>query len=184
MNYEEYMRSVLGYSVPTNANIYSNMYDKNYEMSGNYNYVMPNMQEMQQGQENIIDLSEFYPEIYKLLNPMVCKICDKNSQREMTKELLEQMTNEIYDNFEVEEKQERAPLKNGDVRNPNAKEPEISSETRHRNFLLRDLIKILLLNNFRRPVMPPPPPPMRPNYGYPPQMNNNFMPPPPRPRYY
>ena len=65
----------------------------------------------------------------------------------------------------------------------NAKEQEISSETRHRNFLLRDLIKILLLNNFRRPVVPPPPP-IRPNYGYPPQMNNNFMPPPPRPRYY
>ena len=88
------------------------------------------------------------------------------------------MTDEIYVNFEAEDTQTsnmRTPLKNGDVRNPNAKEPEVRQETRQRNFLLRDLIKILilreLLKNRRpnrppfppgRPPMPPPRPPMGP----------------------
>ena len=68
-------------------------------------------------------------------------------------------------NFEVEENSTsntRAPLKNGDVRNPNAKEPELRSDTRQRNFLLRDLIRILILREFGRPGMRPPFPPGRP----------------------
>lgn len=58
----------------------------------------------------------------------------------------------------------RPALKNGDVRNPNVKEPETRSETRQRNFLLRDLIKILILRELinNRPPNRPPMPPQRP----------------------
>ena len=61
----------------------------------------------------------------------------------------------------------RTVLKNGDVRNPNAKEPETRSDTRQRNFLLRDLIRILILRELGRPNRPgpnpmPPPRPPRP----------------------
>ena len=74
------------------------------------------------------------------------------------------MTDKIYNSLEETRSSQnlRTPLKNGDVRNPNAKEPEISNETRQRNFLLRDLIKILILRELGRPNRPPMRPPYQP----------------------
>lgn len=165
-NYEDYMRSVLGYSPYVQNN-----YTYTDEQEDVYNYsndVMPNIQHAE-------DLNEFYPEIYKMIYPMVCKACNINSNKELTKDLLNQMTDEIYINIEPEqETREQVPLKNGDVRNPNAKEPKPDKkETRQTNFLLRDLIKILLLREWGKPVRPPFPPNGRPPMG-----------PPPRPRYF
>lgn len=191
-NYEEYMRSVLGYS-PYVENDYTYT-DEQEDIYAYSNDVMPNAQ--------IQDVTPFYPEIYKIIYPMVCKVCNMNSSRELTKELLEQMINEIYSNVEPEQEADsstrnQAPLKNGDVRNPNAKEPVSPvKETRQTNFLLRDLIRILILREWGRPGRPPmrPPfpggrPPMgpggpgnmqppRPGPGRPP------MGPQPRPRYF
>lgn len=165
-NYEDYMRSVLGYQ---NDNIYANTYNPR----NDYYYDMPTMT-TNYTNINTEALNEFYPEIYKLIYPMVCKVCNQNMNREVTKELVDRMTDEIYINFEAEDRPTqnvRTPLKNGDVRNPNAKEPEVRHETRQGNFLLRDLIRILILRElaganrppFRpgRPPMPPRPP-MRP----------------------
>ena len=192
-NYEEYMRSVLGYSPYVDRNYtYTNAQEDMYN-----NYVnmpaTPNMQPTQ-------DLTEFYPEIYKIIYPMVCKACNMNSNREVTKDLLEQMTDEIYRNVEPEEQQTTlradVQLKNGDVINPNAKEPEQQTrETRQNNFLLRDLIRILLLREWGRPTRPPVRPPFPPGGGIPPMGPGAGMPPPnrpprppmgppPRPRYF
>lgn len=162
-NYEDYMRSVLGYQ---SGNIYANTYNPR----NDYYYDMPMMTQMPDYTINETDeFTELYPEIYKLLYPMVCKVCSQNRSREITKDLIDKMTDEIYVNFESEDTQGtnmRAPLKNGDVRNPNAKEPETRQDTRQRNFLLRDLIKILILKELwrheRRPNRPPFPPPVRP----------------------
>ena len=94
---------------------------------------------------------------------MICKICNQCGNSPISKELLESMVAEIYRNFEPEDQEEEKlpTLKNGDVRNPNAK-PEIRKETRQTNFLLRDLIKILLIRELlmrnRRPGMRPPRP--------------------------
>jgi len=157
-DYEDYLRSVLGYQ---GGNIYANTYGANNDY---YNYT-PNTN------DNDI-INNLYPEIYKLLNPMVCKMCRDNLNRRITKELLENMTEEIYLNFESDENNVRSsqPLKNGDVRNPNAKDQETRGNVRQGNFLLKDLIKILILNEFGRPgffggrppIIPPPPPPARP----------------------
>ena len=192
-NYEEYMRSVLGYSPYVERNYtYTNAQEDMYN-----NYVnmpaTPNMQPTQ-------DLTEFYPEIYKIIYPMVCKACNMNSNREVTKDLLEQMTDEIYRNVEPEEQQTTlradVQLKNGDVINPNAKEPEQQTrETRQNNFLLRDLIRILLLKEWGKPNRPPVRPPFPPSGGRPPMGPGPGMPPPnrpprppmgppPRPRYF
>ena len=154
-NYEEYMRSVLGYS-PI-GNIYTDTYDGR----NDYYYDMP---------DNILNrnLDMYYPEIYKIVYPMVCKICNQNMNREITEDMIDNMTDEIYRNVEdvgtelsVQANKMQTPLKNGDVRNPNAKEPEIR-ETRQRNFLLRDLIRILILRVLSRPNRPPYRPPVRP----------------------
>lgn len=162
-SYEDYMRSVLGYNT---GNIYANTYnpmnDYYYDMTTFYTNT------------NSEALNEFYPEIYKLLYPMVCKICNQNTHREITKDLIDRMTDEIYINFEAEERPPqnnmRTQLKNGDVRNPNVKEPEVRQTQGGRNFLLRDLIRILILRELGRPNRPqfpgrPPMPPTRPPMG-------------------
>ena len=86
---------------------------------------------------------------------------------EITKDLIDRMTDEIYMNFEAEERPTQnnmrtSSLKNGDVRNPNAKEPEVRQSPSGRNFLLRDLIRILILRELGRPNRPQFPPPGRP----------------------
>jgi len=87
-NYEEYMRNVLGY--PTEAS-------NTYEM---YNYgTMPYENPVYATIDNNGDLINLYPEIYKIINPMVCKICESNTKT-ITRELVDQMTEEIYLNIE------------------------------------------------------------------------------------
>ena len=169
-NYEEYMRSVLGYS-PYVENDYTYT-DEQEDIYAYSNDATPNAQ--------VQDISPFYPEIYKIIYPMVCKVCNVNSSRELTKDLLEQMINEIYSNVEPDQESDSStrnqpPLKNGDVRNPNAKEPCTSvKETRQTNFLLRDLIRILILREWGRPGRPP----MRPPFpgGRPPMGPGNMQP--------
>lgn len=100
------------------------------------------------------ELEALYPETYTIMRPMITKVCDNNMNRKITEEVLEGMTREIYENMEAEDKQvvtAKTILKNGDVKNPNVKEPEPKSEKRQRNPFLRDLIRILILQElFRR----------------------------------
>lgn len=167
MDYEEYMRNVLGYNQIPN-NIYTNVYDDFYyepQYQNSYNSISNINNEI---------IESMYPEIYRIVYPMVCKVCVQNSNREITKDLVDRMTEEVYSNIESEERgtipNTRNILKNGDVRNPNAKEPELRSETRQSNFILKDLIKILILRELLRQNRPnpnqiqprPPRPPMRP----------------------
>ena len=185
-NYEEYMRSVLGYSPYAEDNYTYAEQEDFVDNSGNQ--ITTNMQTQ--------DLNEFYPEIYKIVYPMVCKACNINLARELNNDLLEQMTDEIYRNVEPEDDMQtnlrtlkHPPLKNGDVINPNAKEPEIQErETRQTNYLLRDLIRILLLKEWGRPSRPPMRPPMGPggpgSMPPPPRPGRPPMGPPIRPRYY
>ena len=86
-DYEDYMRSVLGYS-NTNDNTYCN--NCNYSM--NYNDMDYNNY-----RNSVSNIEHMYPEIYKIINPMVCRMCDNNNQP-VTEYLIEQMTDEIYDN--------------------------------------------------------------------------------------
>lgn len=168
-NYEDYMRSVLGY--PSTANTYGDYY------------------EMPQETINIqAERDEWYPEIYRIVYPMVRKSCDDIGNNEITEQLIDKMTNDIYINLEVEEREEKVPkqeLRNGDVRNPRAKEPEIQTRQQQSNSSLRDLIRILLLREFfdrrrpQRPPMNPPRPPMPGNGARPP-----FQSRPPMPRNY
>ena len=183
-DYEDYMRNVLGYS---NAN--QNTYDNcncgmNYEsFVNNRTNLNPNIEQM-------------YPEIYKVINPMVCKMCDNNTQP-ISEYLIEQMTDDIYDNVvnrveiqnvinvnigtreisedEVSETSRTEKLSNK-LQSKNepkkiAEERETRSpQPRRRNTLLRDLIRILILNRLIRPNRPQRPPhrlPFRPGQGGP-----------------
>lgn len=105
-NYEDYMRAVLGYPIER-QNTYSN-YSNNYLQANNTNLATQYMQAensytiTNNKKYNENDFLNFYPEIYKIVNPMVCKICENNNEP-ITKELIQKMTDEVYNNLEETE---------------------------------------------------------------------------------
>lgn len=107
------------------------------------------------------DIEELYPEIYRIIYPMVCKICN-NPPARITEETIENMTNEIYINVEAQGMNQTTisvETRNIDPKSGNNKEIK-QEETRQQNFLLRDLIRILILRELlrrRRPGRPKPP---------------------------
>ena len=171
--YEEYIRSILGYPNTTNFN-QNQMYPNGYPVA------------MQTNTRN--DLEEFYPEIYKIIYPMVKKACEGN-MRASTREEIEQMTDEIYSALEdsnqinvninlgntVSTTNENRTQNRNEVHKevqkklPEKQETEdrnveIQNRRRPGNTNLRDLIKILLIRELLRRRNRP---------------NNNFLPRPP-----
>lgn len=186
--YDEYMKNVLGYgNMPDYRSIYSMMPQDLYNMN---TYMADNTQEPQMIKDEI---EECYPEIYKVIYPMVQKVCMKNT-KPITKKLIDDMVNEIYVNIEPSD-QININVNVGNTSKINnfssdrevkggttTRSPEVKSEvretrgdnrqkeTRQRNFLLNDLIRILILRELTgRPGRPgsnrpPQRPPMRPPY--------------------
>lgn len=161
--YEEYMRNVLGYQPVS----YDNTYDMDYDR-----FETSNMSAMNNLQMQVLE--NCYPEIYRIIFPMVQKACSQN-MRPVTRELVDRMTDEIY--FAIED---REMLENRD------KEEKSTQATEDRQIIrnqgLNDLIRILILRELLgrpgfpgvrprppRPPMRPPRPPMRPPMGPPPR---------------
>lgn len=145
-NYEDYMRSVLGY--PTN-NSYT--YD-NYITNDNRNY------------SDYENMEELYPEIYRKINPLVCKECDGYSGT-ITKEVIDSMVDKIYSNIEMN----NDIVVNLNIDNRSGKENRQIKQNNNNNTFLRDLLRILILNRLLgggqfpgRPPRPPFPGPGRP----------------------
>ena len=246
-DYEDYMRSVLGYS-----NTGENTYCSSCNYGINYNDMDYNSNYRDFAKSNV---EQMYPDIYKIINPMVCEICDNNT-KPVTEYLIEQMTDDVYDNVvsrvEVQniinlnigtreadetfitsasENREEAKEsrdnrsnsnsstslgnmgKNSNVLNSSNKnnlnssinskqndlinvsnrsiesqDRESRSHFHRRNTLLRDLIRILILNRLIRPGRPRPNrPPFRPGFRPEPRPpmpgGPGFGPRPPMPRY-
>ena len=186
--YEEYIRSVLGY--PSTANMNQNQMYQN-------EYPNPSQVNMRN------DLEEFYPEIYKIIYPMVQKACDGNMMAN-SREEIEQMTDEIYSAIEdnnqinvninlgntisttnMNRTQNRNEIPKEEIQKKSSEKQEVENRNTEesriipRNNNLRDLIKILLIRELLRrrhnhfPPRPPhnPRPPMRP-----PIMPRNYQP--------
>ncbi len=195
-NYEDYMRSVLGYPIETT-------YDNYIIQSRDYNV----------NYQNNSELESMYPEIYKKINPVVCEVCER-SKTPITKELIENMTEEVYQRVEINNEiwlkinvDENITQKEIQNRTTNAKTNSVrnvsemesvrqvgQTENRQRrpnNPLLRDLIRILILNRIlgggfpNRPPHPRPPRPPFPGPGRPPFPGGpGGRPPRPQPRDY
>ena len=157
-SYEEYMNHLLGYANPTRQNMYTNAAEP-YEDENAFTY-----------NQTSNELEECYPDIYKIVYPMVCKAC-MHIHEDITEDLVDRLTNEIYEaveNDEVAEETRSATMKinysnvrnNRNIRQVTRNEHmEIpKEEKRQRNFLLNDLIKILILRELlgrgRRPPRP------------------------------
>lgn len=174
-SYEEYIRSILGYPNTSN-NMCNNCYENNfYEMPYNTNSQSP----------DTTMLENCYPEIYKIVYPMITKRCATNSMP-LTREVIENMTDEIYSavesnteiginitlNNEVKTTQNRTTNQlnskkentAGEISRDNIENRGEDRQIRNNN--LRDLIKILLIRELlgrpgfpgHRPPMPPPRP--------------------------
>lgn len=143
-SYEEYMRTVLGYTPSTMQDVYT-MNDY-YPRQNNNNY----------------DIQEMYPDIYKRIYPLVCNECSSNKMP-ITQENLEQMTDNIYNQIVIDLKIHTT----ADSRKDNTKNQKQEDRNDPRNRTLRDLIKILILNELLkgggifpgRPPFPRPRPP-------------------------
>ena len=175
--YDDYIRSILGYPP---ARGYEDSYQDYRNQNMNYN-MTSNM-----NTTSDMDLESCYPEIYKIVYPMVCKKCD-SVRMPVTNDDIQNMTDEIY--FALEGRAEvqlninlgnevrSSEISSTNVaktvdKKPDVKISETSSqnrETRQFNRNLRDLIQILLIRELlrrrrRRPPMPGPRPPMRPPF--------------------
>lgn len=142
-NYEDYMRSVLGYPVK-NQDTYKTIASQE-----------PNYSSMRR--QDLNNLEEYYPEIYKEINPLVCKVCNDSRKENINKEILESMVDEVYGNLRI---------------NSNNRQ-----NRQNNNLFLRDLIKILILERLlgggvfpSRPPRPPRPPVRPPFSGGPRQL--------------
>lgn len=144
-SYEEYMRDVLGYPREAANSTYNNFYE-----------LEPRNMEMQD-----TDVEDLYPEVYRLVYPMVCKACTQY-RGEITEDLVSRLTDEVYSNIEIEnevrgeekQRQETRTTSTNKTSTSSAKsESNIkTSETRHsrQNNTLRDLIRILIIRELLR----------------------------------
>lgn len=181
-SYEEYIRSILGYQKSNTS--YDNSFCNN---ESNCKF---------EGRNTIkLELEEFYPEIYKIIYPMIEKGCNK-IKSPITRDSIESITDEIFYAIEAESKKDFSENRNIQTKSMENKDFESrNNEIRYNSYKrgedrqylnrnLRDLIKILLIreligrNNrpgWIPPVGPPIPPPRPPFPG-----NNN---PPSRPPF-
>lgn len=186
--YEDYMRNVLGYQ---SVNNYQDTYRYNdYDNYFGYDVVMPQSMQTRQmtamSNIQIQELESCYPDIYRIVYPMVQKACSEN-RGEVTAELIDRLTDEIYSAVEDRELLQNRGISESET-NANLKTSTTSNKTEdryckdcnniQRNTGVNDIIRILLLRELIgrpgfpgfRPPRPPPPsrpprPPMRPPMG-------------------
>lgn len=181
-SFDDYIRSILGY-----PNINNTMYPEttmsNYNMN-NYNMFPSNV--------NTQDLEECYPDIYRIVYPMITNRCSR-IEEPVTRDLVDRLTEEIYSAIEVNNENTVNINVQNDIGTLNANRSKTSDtlsskrestqkqdrqDRQFRNQTLRDLIRILIIRELlgrpgNRPPRPPfpggrPPfpgrPPMRPRY--------------------
>ncbi len=172
-NYEDYMRQVLGYPI-NDPNIYET-YDYRNENTYSSNQVQNNLTEA--------EIKALYPDSYNIIYPLVCKACEANNEP-ISKSVVDKMTDDVYKLVERNEtvvniKIEAQNRENSHVsarqemkRELTPKRTPIKTETRAtrqpNNPLLRDLIRILILQRLFGGGAITPPRPMPPRPPFPP----------------
>ncbi len=165
--YEDYFQNFLGYP----GNMYQNpcgrleenyIYDQcvTYPGYNNMGYVPYNLN------KNVIrkrKLEDLYPDIYNIIYPMVRKICMEN-KKDLNREVLDEMSNEIYNNLETNEGINLNITITNDSKAVE-RSRELNLEKENKNNILKDLIKILILqeliktnnsNNYNKGYAPNP----------------------------
>ena len=108
--YGEYLGERLHHDMPVDVR---EMYAEEHEI------VMRNIE--------VEELQGMYPEIFRIMYPMVRKTVAHHGHMRITRDMLDGMVSDIYENMEAEIMQEENQHRNGDVKNPNSKESEGTS---------------------------------------------------------
>ncbi len=186
--YEEYIRSILGYP----------NYNNNHFEEAQY-YPINYLNDYSNYEQNT-ELEGCYPEIYKIVYPMISKACMTNT-KPVNSKLVDELTEEIYRSIETENEvkininlnnQTSSSVNNRSTPTSNIKK-ESTSEKRGddrgpKNNSLRDLIRILLIRELlgNRPNRPNNRPPFPGGSGFrppfPPNQPDNQQRPPIMPR--
>lgn len=176
--YEEYMQNFLNYPVNGYQGTYDQMVEdypysySNQNMFG-YNYVPRSYPIQNRNSMTNNELESYYPEIYKVVYPMVRKVCSQNN-RGISKESIDSMVDEVCNNVETNEGIELNITLNNEVRGEKTSEKKEENRQVRRDSGLNDLIRILILRELiGRPgcigancnPRPRPPFPPRPNPG-------------------
>lgn len=133
-DYDEYMRNLMGYP--------------NMRASMSPSMSMPSFSNMETYSD---DLERMYPEVYRVVYPMVCFACD-NIRTPVTEEMVDMMTDDIYDRVEADGRINidiSVEVRNEQSNNEDRQENR-QRRPRRRNRFLRDLIRILLLRELVR----------------------------------
>ncbi len=132
-NYDEYMRNIMGYP----------------NMCGSMSPSMFSHSNMDTCSDD--DLERMFPEVYRVVYPMVCFACD-NIRAPVTEEMVDMMTDDIYDRVEADGRinvEISFEFRSSESNNKNVRETR-QRRPRRRNRFLRDLIRILLLRELLR----------------------------------
>lgn len=139
-NYNDYMRSTMGFSGMNNPNMCMNM-----------NCPSP-YQNMVQPSDD--DLERMYPDTYRIVHPMVVSACAMvNVSMPVTEDMVDRMTDDIYDRA-VTDRRISVDINVGVESRENSSESSDDfrqMRPRRRNRFFRDFIRVLLLRElFRR----------------------------------
>lgn len=99
--------------------------------------------EQRNDEMNLQEVNNLYPEIYRIVYPMVQKACGMRNITVINEVQINEIVEEVYNAIEPEEVLvgSREDTRNGDVKNPRVKETRRPAN----NSWMRDLIKILIL---------------------------------------
>lgn len=138
-------------NVNVNKNVENVLDDEKSEKSAN-NKNLGNENFIQRIKKDFSQFDEFYPDIYRILVPMIDVVIDKNKNKTIGIELIEEMAREIYDalviDVNINNKNENE--NENEKQNENTDENEqIIKKVKPKNMTLLDLIKILILNKLK-----------------------------------
>ena len=146
--YQEYINNMLG-TVQSNKEIFGENPYNTYSNFNNYQNMNTNVE-------------KFYPEVYKLLYPMIQTACMRNT-KPITEETIDEMVKDIYTNFNFDNATVININMTNDVKSSNFKSNQIPNKTetknttqtknnekedrniRPNNYMLNDLIRILII---------------------------------------
>ena len=149
-NYDDYMRNTLGFSGIGSQNC-PNMYMNTqvpFQSMGMQSAFMP--AQFQAIGQTCEDLERMYPDTYRVIYPMVVSACN-NVGMNVTEDMVDQMTNDIYDRAEMDDRINVdinitiESREGDDLRQDTTDSRQQFERPRRRNRFLRDLIRILLL---------------------------------------
>ena len=164
--YDNYIRSILGYPTRNQFEQY------NYEPQEYQEYRNPTFNTNINISGNNVELENSYPEIYKIVYPMVTKKCDNMRGETITRDDIENMTDEIYSAIEVNSEinlninlqnkttgnRQENKVSTSNILKSEDKNEKRGEDRQFGNRNLRDLIQILIIRELLRRPRPERPP--------------------------